>query len=62
MEMVTFELGNVHAELVSFFENTLPSCFDECVELDRELGHAIAKLIESEMDAWKGIGHRWRKS
>lgn len=51
------ELSDVHAELIALLKDALSACFDEGVELCCELCHAIAQLVEPEVDGRKGIGH-----
>lgn len=60
--MVTFELGDIHAELVALFEDAPAACLDEGVEFDGELVHAVAQLIEAEVNGGKRVGHRGRVS
>ncbi len=53
----TVDLGDVHAELVALFEHSLASSLYEVIELDCELGHAVAELVEAEVDRGEGVGH-----
>lgn len=53
----TVNLCNVHAKLVAFFEDPLAPGFYEVVELDGELGHAVAQLVEAEVDRGERVCH-----
>jgi hypothetical protein len=58
----TVKFGNIHSELISFLQNTFTALFNKGIELDSEFGHAVAQLVEAEVDTWEGIRHRWRVS
>jgi len=45
----TSKIGNIFAKLVAFVENSFALSFDESVELDREFGHAVAKVCKTEV-------------
>lgn len=53
----TFQLSNIHAELVSFFQHALAALLNEVVELGGEFRHAIAQVVEAEIDAGQRVGH-----
>jgi hypothetical protein len=53
---------DVHAELIALFENSLAAGFYEVVELDGELCHAVAQLVEAEIDRGEGVSHGRRVS
>lgn len=48
---------NVHAELVALLKDSLASGFYEVVELHGKLGHAVAELVEAEVDRGEGVCH-----
>ena len=50
-------LRNVHTELVSLFQNPLASGFYEVIELDGELCHAVAQLVEAKIDRRERVCH-----
>ena len=51
------ELSDIHAELVALLEDTLAPGFNEVVEFDGELCHAVAQLVEAKVDGGEGVGH-----
>jgi hypothetical protein len=51
------KLRNVHAELIALFEDALSAGFDEVVESDCELSHAVAEFVETEVDGRQGVCH-----
>jgi hypothetical protein len=53
----TVNFCNVHTKLIAFFKDPLAAGFYEVVELDGELGHAVAQLVESEVDRGERFGH-----
>jgi hypothetical protein len=53
----TLQLTQIYPELVSFLENLLPPALNKRVEFRRELGHAIAQVLESEVDIGERVGH-----
>ena len=57
--LILLQLGHFHPELVALFEDALATFDDEVVEAVGESCHAIAQFIEAEVDAGKGVGHRW---
>jgi len=46
----TFELCDVHAKGVALFEHAFAAALDEVVEALGELGHALAQVVEAEVD------------
>lgn len=54
---LTLQFGNVHSELIALFEDALSPLLDEGVEFRAELGHAIAQLVEAEIDTGKRVCH-----
>lgn len=54
----TLDFGNVHPELIALFKHTLTPLLDKGVELGREFGHAVAQIVETEIDAWKRVRDR----
>jgi hypothetical protein len=57
---LTFEFGHVHAKGVALFEHALAAAFDEFVEAVGEGGHALAQVVETEVDGGEAVGHRGR--
>lgn len=51
------ELRNIHFEGVALFEDALAPDFNESIELDSEFRHAIAQLVEAEVDGGERVGH-----
>ncbi len=51
------QLGDVHAELIAFVEDALALALDEGVEANRELGHAVAQVLEAEVYRRERVGH-----
>ena len=47
---LTFEFGYIHAEGIALFEDALATAFDEFVEAVGEGGHALAQVVEAEVD------------
>ena len=43
--------------MIAFFEDALATFVDELVELLCEAGHAIAEIVEPEVDVWQGVCH-----
>ena len=60
----TLQLGHVHAELVPLLQHPLAPLLDKGIESRRELGHAIAQVVEAKVDAGQRVGERqarrWR--
>jgi hypothetical protein len=54
----TLQLGHVHVELVPLLQHALASLLNEGVKLGRELGHAIAQLVEAEVDVGQRVCER----
>lgn len=46
----TFELSDVHAKGVAFFQYALAASFDKIVESLRKLSHTLAQFVEAEVD------------
>lgn len=49
--------SQVDVKLISLFQNSFPPAFDECVEFDCELRHAVAEVLESKVDAGQRVRH-----
>lgn len=56
----TFQLRDRHRELVALLQHALAALLYEGVEARRELGHAVAQIVEAEVDAWEAVRRRWR--
>jgi hypothetical protein len=56
----TFKLSDVHAEGIALFQHALAAALDKVVEALRELGHALAQVVEAEVDRGQGVGHGGR--
>lgn len=50
-------LGHIDAELVALFQHSSASLLYESIEACGELIHAIAQIIEPEVDGRKLVGH-----
>jgi len=51
------ELSDVHAELITLFENTLSAGLDEVIKFYGEFCHSVSQVVEPKVDAWEGVGH-----
>lgn len=49
------KLSNIHVEMVALFENLLATFVDESIKFLGKPSHAIAKIIETEIDVWEGV-------
>jgi hypothetical protein len=48
---------NIHAELVALLKDPLAPGFYEVVEFHGKLGHAVAELVEAEVDRGERVCH-----
>jgi hypothetical protein len=51
------QFGEINVELISLLQDLLPATLDEGVEFGGELGHAVAQVLEAEVDAGERVGH-----
>lgn len=53
----TLKLGDIHAEGISLFENTLTAALNEVVKSRGEGCHALAQVVEAEIDRRQAVRH-----
>ena len=56
--VLTLELRNAHPERIALVQYPLSPTRNEVVEPHGKLGHALAQLIEAEVDAGERVRHR----
>lgn len=56
------QFGHIESELVALFQYSFTPFSYEIIEPVREACHAIAKVVEAKIYAWKGVCHRRRGS
>lgn len=49
------KFGNIETELIALFQNSLSPLLNKGVKLGRELGHAIAQVVETEIDVGESV-------
>jgi len=46
--------------MVALLQDALSASLDEIIESGGELSHALAQVVETEIDTRKSVKHRWR--